>query len=90
MFRWTLLNFPAGVVPVTKVRATETDGYPGGTDRIAKKVRSIMSGAEGMPIGVQVVAKPYQENLLLTAMAAIENGVKNNEGYPVTPVDITA
>ncbi len=90
MFRWTLLNFPAGVVPVTKVRATETDGYPGGTDRIAKKVRSIMSGAEGMPIGVQIVAKPYQENLLLTAMAAIEKGVKNNEGYPVTPVDITA
>ena len=87
MFRWTLLNFPAGVVPVTRVRAAETEGYDGGNDRIAKKVQSIMSGAAGLPVGVQVVAKPFQEHALLTVMAAIEHRLKNNDDYPTTPVD---
>ncbi len=89
MFRWTLLNFPAGVVPITRVRADETSGYDGGEDRIAKKVRSILEGSAGLPIGVQVVAKPFQEQALLTVMSAIESRVKSNKGYPVTPIDVS-
>jgi fatty acid amide hydrolase len=87
MFRWTLLNFPAGVVPVTRVLPDETRRYDGGTDRIAKKVRSIMEGSAGLPVGVQVVAKPYQEQALLTVMAALENRLREGEGFPVTPID---
>tara|TARA_R110002096_G_scaffold16898_10_gene58003 strand:+ start:13573 stop:15153 length:1581 start_codon:yes stop_codon:yes gene_type:complete len=89
MFRWTLLNFAAGVVPITRVRVDETNTYDGGDDRIAKKVRSIMEGSEGLPIGVQVVAKPFHEQALLTTMAAIESRVKSNEGYPATPIDVS-
>ena len=89
MFRWTLLNFPAGVVPVTRVRSDETSSYDGGEDRIAKKVRSIMEGSAGLPVGVQVVAKPFHEQALLTVMSAIESRVKTNEGYPVTPIDVS-
>ncbi len=88
MFRWTLLNFPAGVVPVSRVLPGEASRYDGGDDRIAKKVRSIMAGSEGLPLGVQVVAKPYQEQALLTVMAAIESRVRNDESYPTTPVDV--
>jgi fatty acid amide hydrolase len=88
MFRWTLLNFPAGVVPITRVRSDETNSYDGGEDRIAKKVRSIMEGSAGLPVGVQVVAKPFHEHTLLAVMSAIESRVKTNEGYPVTPIDV--
>jgi fatty acid amide hydrolase len=87
MFRWTLLNFPAGVVPVTRVRQSETRGYEGGGDRIAKKAASILEGSAGLPVGVQVVARPYQEHKLLRVMAAIEAGVRDGEELPRTPVD---
>jgi fatty acid amide hydrolase len=87
MFRWTLLGFPAGVVPVTRVRTDETTNYEGGNDRIAKKAAAILSGSAGMPVGVQVVAKPFCEEALLTVMAGIESGVQSNDDYPRTPVD---
>jgi fatty acid amide hydrolase len=87
MFRWTLLAFPAGIVPVTRVQLEETTGYEGGNDRIAKKTATILSGSEGLPIGVQVVAKPYREEVMLAVMAAIESRVKGLEGFPTTPVD---
>ncbi len=88
MFRWTLLNFPAGVVPVTRALASETDGYTGGNDRIAKKVRTILSGSAGLPIGVQVVALPYQEETLLSVMAAVERRVRPLADFPKTPIMI--
>jgi len=88
MFRWTLLNFPAGVVPATRVLAGESSEYDGGSDRIAKKVRSVMVGSAGLPVGVQVVAKPYQEPVLLSVMAAIESRLRMQEHYPTTPVDV--
>lgn len=86
MFRWTLLNFPAAVVPVTRVRADEETGYDGGSDRIAKKTASILQGSAGLPVGVQVVSRPYQEHSLLSILAAIEERVSGDEGYPLTPV----
>ncbi len=88
MFRWTLLNFPAGVVPVTKVLSSETKGYDGGHDRLAKKVRTILSGSAGLPVGVQVVALPYQEETLLSVMAAVERRVQTLDGFPKTPTMI--
>jgi fatty acid amide hydrolase len=87
MFRWTLLAFPAGVVPVTRVQAEETIGYDGGNDRIAKKAATILSGSQGMPVGVQVVAKPFCEEAMLAVMGAIESRVQKLDSFPHTPVD---
>ncbi len=87
MFRWTLLGFPAGIVPVTKVESDETTGYEGGSDRLAKKTASILEGSQGLPVGVQVVARPFAEEAMLAAMAAIESRVQKLPGFPHTPVD---
>lgn len=87
MFRWTLLGFPAGVVPVTKVAAGESEGYEGGSDRIAKKTAAILAGSCGLPVGVQVVARPFAEEAMLAVMAAIEAGVQGLSGFPHTPID---
>ncbi|MBL4635394.1 MAG: amidase [Kofleriaceae bacterium] len=86
MFRWTLFNFPAGVVPVTSVQKGET-GYMG-TDRLAKRAISILKGSEGMPVGVQVVARPFHEEKLLAVMASIEADAKTRDGFPHTPVEL--
>ncbi len=85
MFRWTLFGFPAGVVPVTRVEARET--YYPASDRVAKRAASIVKGSEGMPVGVQVVAKPFCEHKLLAAMMGIESGVNGLENFPSTPID---
>ena len=87
MFRWTLLAFPAGIIPVTKVQVDETIGYEGGNDRIAKKAAAILSGSEGLPVGVQVVAKPFCEETMLSVMEAIESRVQRLDDFPHTPVD---
>ncbi len=86
MFRWTLFNFPAGVVPVTSVQTGETRYM--GSDRLAKRAISILQGSEGMPVGVQVVARPYHEEKLLAVMASIEADAKTRDGFPHTPVEL--
>ena len=41
-FRWTLLNFPAGIVPVTRVRPDETaESFDRTPDKVEKKLRDI-------------------------------------------------
>jgi fatty acid amide hydrolase len=92
-FRWTLLNFPAGVVPVTRVQAHETapDPHrgvrPGKPDKIEKKVSAIEAASAGLPVGVQVVARPYREDVVLAIMQAIESAARARDGFPTTPVD---
>lgn len=84
-FRWTLLNFPAGVVPVTRVRGNETHLAPGG-DRIERKIAKICEGSAGLPIGVQIVARPYDERTMLAVMLAVEAGARGTSSFPQTPV----
>jgi fatty acid amide hydrolase len=84
-FRWTLLNFPAGVVPVTRVRESETH-LPARGDRIERKVAAVCEGSAGLPVGVQLVARPYDERTLLATMLAVESGVRDNDDFPHTPV----
>lgn len=74
-----LTGVPAGVVPVTTVRAgEETDRSPG-LDVVERLVRQNERGSVGLPVGVQVVAPWWREDLVLAAMAAIEHRV---EGVP--------
>jgi len=86
-FRWTLLNFPAGVVPVTTVAQGDVGGYQAaGSDRVEKKVAAIDAASVGLPVGVQIVARPYGEDVALAVMRAISRGVADDTGCPVTPV----
>lgn len=90
-FRWTLLNLPAGVAPVTTVEARETGRYDalqsgGGGDRIARKLGRLDEGTVGLPLGVQVVGRPWREDVVLAAMACIEDHARQQPGFPHTPV----
>lgn len=93
MFRYVMLNFPAGVVPVTRVRPDETtwSGPGDGQQRlIARRCSEVLSGAAGLPLGVQVIARPYREDVALSVMAAIEAAASQSADYPRTPINPVA
>ena len=85
-FRWTLLNFPAGVVPVTRALVSEIGGYGSTSDRVGKKTAQIDQESAGLPVGVQVVARPFAEETLLAVMMAVESAVRDDDGFPTTPI----
>ena len=88
---WNLLDFPAGVLPVCvateddmgeKLREWRRDegrGAVGGlglpSDPWGAKVGKAAGDAAGMPIGVQVVAPPWQDEACLGAMRTLETAL---------------
>lgn len=88
MFRYALCNMPAGIVPVARVQEADRMPAPGrGADRIDKARAAIDAGALGLPVGVQVVARPFREDVALAVMAAVEQRVIVHEDFPHTPID---
>ncbi|CAH1242951.1 FAAH [Branchiostoma lanceolatum] len=77
---FNLLNFPAGVVPVTMVTEEDDrllDDYIGSDNDIFDRyVRQVSKGAVGMPVAVQCVALPWQEEACLRLMKEVEAGFK--------------
>jgi len=79
--RYNFLNYPAGVVPVTRVRSGETEREQT-EGRLAKRAAMVDRGSEGLPVGVQVAARPWREDVVLAVMKAVECRVKDDEGFP--------
>ncbi|XP_074076435.1 vitamin D3 hydroxylase-associated protein-like [Macrotis lagotis] len=70
------LNFPIGVVPVGTVTEQDEEdlalyhGYYG--DSVDKNFPKVIAGSVGLPISVQCVALPWQEELCLRFMKEVE------------------
>ncbi|CAG0893201.1 unnamed protein product [Darwinula stevensoni] len=62
---YNMLDFPAGVVPVTRVTEADMEKLQDFPDKI---MREAVEGGVGLPIGVQVVTLPWQEEKLLRVM----------------------
>jgi len=70
---YNVLGWPAGVVPVTRVgRDEESDRAPS-ADKMDVAARDTERGSAGLPVAVQVAARPWREDLVLAAMGAIES-----------------
>jgi fatty acid amide hydrolase len=80
-------QFPAGTVPVTRVRSDEASRPPG-RDAVEKHAAGVDRGSVGLPVGVQVVGRPWRDPLVVSAMRAIESHVSRDEGFPATPVEV--
>lgn len=72
-FLANLLGIPAGVVPVTNVRADETGARRTSGDRMIRKAIETDAGSAGLPVGVQVAARHWREDIVLSIMAALED-----------------
>lgn len=75
---YNFLDYPAGVLPVTTVSAEDlSTAYDPGTDHVAlaQAACAAVMGSLGLPVAVQVVAKPWQEELCLRAMLEVQRRV---------------
>jgi fatty acid amide hydrolase len=80
-------QLPAGAVPVTRVRASETR-RSALADRLDKHAAAIDAKSVSLPVGVQVAGRPWQEPLVLALMAAIEASCRVDHEFPRTPVTL--
>src|SRR5579863_2404977 len=81
----TLANvsgFPAGIVPVTRVRQGEESDRPASRDLVDRVAREAERGSAGLPIAVQVLARPWRDHVVLAAMATIEAAARQHPDYP--------
>ncbi|NWV00216.1 FAAH1 hydrolase, partial [Upupa epops] len=73
---YNVLNFPAGVVPVTTVTEADEEElklYRGCCDDPwDQMLKQAVAGAVGLPVAVQCVALPWQEELCLRLMKEVE------------------
>ena len=82
---YNVLGFPAGIVAVTKVRPDEENGRPASRDIVARAARRCDEGSAGLPIGVQLAARPWREHVVLAAMRAIETAARKRADFPDRP-----
>ncbi|KAK1897259.1 Fatty-acid amide hydrolase 1 [Dissostichus eleginoides] len=80
---FNLLQFPAGVVPVSTVKAEDEEElkhYKGVyQDQWDKLFKQAVCGGEGLPVGVQCVTLPWQDELCLRLMKEVEQLVKQSK-----------
>ncbi|NXP56448.1 VDHAP protein, partial [Heliornis fulica] len=73
---YNVLNFPAGVVPVSTVTEADEEElklYQGCCDDPwDRTLKQAVAGAVGLPVAVQCVALPWQEELCLRLMKEVE------------------
>jgi fatty acid amide hydrolase len=80
---YNLLGWPSGVVPATRVRAgEETDRAPS-NDKMDRAACETERGSAGLPVGVQVAARPWREDVVLAGLKVIEQG--NGQGAASGP-----
>jgi fatty acid amide hydrolase len=82
---YNVLGYPAGVVPVTRVMAGEETERARSFDIVQKAARNSELGSAGLPIGVQIAARPWREHVALAAMGVVEQYARRQEGYPHLP-----
>ncbi len=67
-----LLGFPAGVVPWTTVRRGEESDRRASHDWVERAALAVEADSSGLPVGVQFVARPWREDVVLRLMALVE------------------
>jgi fatty acid amide hydrolase len=83
------LQMPAGVVPVTRVRADEAR-RDASRDAVERHAAEVDARSIGLPVGVQIVGRPWMDHVVLAAMRAVEREVTLDDDFPRTPVDVVA
>jgi fatty acid amide hydrolase len=87
---YNLLGWPAGVVAATRVKVGEEKGRQVSKDLVDETARKVDEGSAGLPVGVQVAAKPNREDLVLAVMGALETHFRQSGDYPITPITPSA
>jgi fatty acid amide hydrolase len=79
---FNLLGWPAGVVAATRVRPGEDEGRKASRDLVELQAAATDRGSVGLPVGVQVAAAPWREDIVLAVMAGVEEHFRGGSDYP--------
>jgi fatty acid amide hydrolase len=82
---YNMLGMPAGAVPATRVRASEESDRPHNLDLVDRAARRTEQGSAGLPVGVQVVARHWREDVALAVMAQLEEHFRAQPDFPTHP-----
>jgi fatty acid amide hydrolase len=82
---YNLLGWPAGVVAATRVRPGEESDRAWSLDGVVRDARAVEAGSTGLPVGVQVVARPWRDDVVLAVMAELERHFRSQPDYPAEP-----
>jgi fatty acid amide hydrolase len=80
-----ILGYPAGVVPITCVRRNEEAGRKKSFDAVERTAFETDRGSAGLPIGVQLMGRPWRDDVVLAAMRVIEQAARKRADFPVAP-----
>lgn len=79
---YNVLGMPAGVVAATRVREGEESDRSPSRDLVERAARKTEAGSAGLPVGVQVVARHWREDIVLRVMIALEEHFRAQPDYP--------
>ena len=80
-----VLGYPAGVVPVTRVGQGEDRRRGKSSDMVHKTASEADLESAGLPVAVQLMGRPWRDDIVLAAMRVIEQAARARPDYPVTP-----
>ena len=82
---FNLLGMPAGIVPASRVRSGEESDRRRSLRAATAVARASERGSAGLPVGVQVAARHWREDVVLAVMAALERHFRTTPDYPAAP-----
>jgi fatty acid amide hydrolase len=82
---YNLLGMPAGLVGAKRVAPGEESDRPPSRDGVERALRRIESASSGLPVGVQVVARWWREDIVLAIMRVLEAHFRQRADYPARP-----
>lgn len=80
---FNLTGMPAGVVPVTRVKKEEESQRPNSKDIVECGAQLHERNSAGLPVGVQIIGRHWEEKQVLSIMALLEAAFKDKEDYPL-------
>jgi hypothetical protein len=72
---FSLLYYPAGIVPITSVKKEEEHFDDGQNDLWTKNFKKSAEGSAGLPICIQVVGYNYEDEKVLEIMESLDKRV---------------
>jgi fatty acid amide hydrolase len=72
---YNLLGFPAGVARVGEVQANEAAARKAGLDILERTAAQTEKMSAGLPLSVQIAAKPWREDVVISLIEVLHNQV---------------
>ena len=83
VFIWNVLGMSAATTPVTVVKQDEQHYESVWNDDITKVVQKSVVDSLGLPVGVQIVGLPFDEEKILGLAKRIERNYKFYQNHPL-------